>query len=94
MVCCIFLPKPDKLAIRFLIGFPSRFLIFSFLTYNLSFFQPKPHLVKEIREALLRHLTAVLGNDGVAAHFMLLHLLSKVMVSSIVIILFSCILCW
>lgn len=40
--------------------------------------EPKPHLVKEIREALLRHLTAVLGNDGVAAHFMLLHLLSKV----------------
>ncbi|XP_039002478.1 mini-chromosome maintenance complex-binding protein-like [Hibiscus syriacus] len=40
--------------------------------------EPKPHLVKEIREALFRHLTAVLGNDGVAAHFMLLHLLSKV----------------
>ncbi|WRX12233.1 Mini-chromosome maintenance complex-binding protein - like 1 [Theobroma cacao] len=40
--------------------------------------EPKPHLVKEIREALFRHLTVVLGNDGVAAHFMLLHLLSKV----------------
>ncbi|KAL4325514.1 hypothetical protein GQ457_11G010060 [Hibiscus cannabinus] len=40
--------------------------------------EPKPHLVKEIREALFRHLTTVLGNDGVAAHFMLLHLLSKV----------------
>lgn len=40
--------------------------------------EPKPHLVKEIREALLRHLTAILGNDGVAAHFMLLHLLSTV----------------
>ncbi|GMJ11831.1 E2F target gene 1 [Hibiscus trionum] len=40
--------------------------------------EPKPHLVKEIRETLFRHLTAVLGNDGVAAHFMLLHLLSKV----------------
>ncbi|XVE90970.1 hypothetical protein DITRI_Ditri20bG0118200 [Diplodiscus trichospermus] len=40
--------------------------------------ETKPHLVKEIREALFRHLTAVLGNDGVAAHFMLLHLLSKV----------------
>ncbi|OMO90000.1 Mini-chromosome maintenance complex-binding protein [Corchorus olitorius] len=26
--------------------------------------EPKPHLVKEIREALFRHLTAVLGNDG------------------------------
>lgn len=40
--------------------------------------EPKPHLVKEAREALLRHLTSVLGNDGVAAHFMLLHLLSRV----------------
>ncbi|XWS65611.1 hypothetical protein CRYUN_Cryun05aG0128500 [Craigia yunnanensis] len=40
--------------------------------------EPNPHLVKEIREALFRHLTALLGNDGVAAHFMLLHLLSKV----------------
>ncbi|KAE9604108.1 hypothetical protein Lal_00001869 [Lupinus albus] len=40
--------------------------------------QPTPDLIKGIREALIRHLTAVLGNDGVAAHFMLLHLLSKV----------------
>ncbi|KAA8539502.1 hypothetical protein F0562_026194 [Nyssa sinensis] len=40
--------------------------------------EPKSHLVKEIREALLGHLTAVLGNDAVAAHFMLLHLLSRV----------------
>ncbi|XP_057979402.1 mini-chromosome maintenance complex-binding protein isoform X2 [Malania oleifera] len=40
--------------------------------------EPKPHLVKELREALLVHLTAVLGNDGLAAHFMLLHLLSRV----------------
>ncbi|XP_027338865.1 mini-chromosome maintenance complex-binding protein isoform X2 [Abrus precatorius] len=40
--------------------------------------EPKPDLVKGIREALLRHLTAVLGNDDLAAHFMLLHLLSKV----------------
>lgn len=40
--------------------------------------QPKPHMVKEIRETLLRHLTDVLGNDGLAAHFVLLHLLSKV----------------
>ncbi|XP_022743028.1 mini-chromosome maintenance complex-binding protein isoform X2 [Durio zibethinus] len=38
----------------------------------------EPHLVKGIREALFRHLTTVLGNDEVAAHFMLLHLLSKV----------------
>ncbi|OAY46352.1 mini-chromosome maintenance complex-binding protein isoform X2 [Manihot esculenta] len=37
-----------------------------------------PHLVKEARESLLRHLTDVLGNDGVAAHYMLLHLLSRV----------------
>ncbi|CAL5204217.1 unnamed protein product [Lathyrus oleraceus] len=40
--------------------------------------EPKPDLVKGIRESLLKHLSAVLGNDDVAAHFMLLHLLSKV----------------
>ncbi|GMP23627.1 hypothetical protein CsSME_00001157 [Camellia sinensis var. sinensis] len=40
--------------------------------------EPKSNLVKEMRETLLGHLTAVLGNDGVAAHFMLLHLLSRV----------------
>uniref|UniRef100_A0A5B7BBM3 Putative mini-chromosome maintenance complex-binding protein n=1 Tax=Davidia involucrata TaxID=16924 RepID=A0A5B7BBM3_DAVIN len=40
--------------------------------------EPKSHLMKDVREALLGHLTAVLGNDGVAAHFMLLHLLSRV----------------
>ncbi|GLT88512.1 hypothetical protein SLE2022_065350 [Rubroshorea leprosula] len=40
--------------------------------------EPKPHMVKEVRGSLLRHLTAVLGNDGIAAHFVLLHLLSRV----------------
>ncbi|KAF7830871.1 mini-chromosome maintenance complex-binding protein [Senna tora] len=45
---------------------------------NNPIIEPKPHLVKEIRDALLRHLTTVLGNDNVAAHFMLLHLLSRV----------------
>ncbi|KAK3004499.1 hypothetical protein RJ639_018762 [Escallonia herrerae] len=40
--------------------------------------EPKSDLVKGIREALLGHLTTVLGNDGVAANFMLLHLLSRV----------------
>ncbi|KDP21670.1 hypothetical protein JCGZ_03341 [Jatropha curcas] len=45
---------------------------------NSPIIEPKPHLVKEVREALLRYLTAILGNDGVAAHFMLLHLLSRV----------------
>ncbi|GAV62484.1 LOW QUALITY PROTEIN: MCM_bind domain-containing protein/Racemase_4 domain-containing protein, partial [Cephalotus follicularis] len=40
--------------------------------------EPKPHLVREMREALLGHLTAVLGNDEVVAQFMLLHLLSRV----------------
>lgn len=40
--------------------------------------EPRPHILKEIREALLMHLTAVLGNDELAAHFMLLHLLSRV----------------
>ncbi|XP_055831428.1 mini-chromosome maintenance complex-binding protein isoform X2 [Solanum dulcamara] len=38
----------------------------------------KSQLMKAIREALLGHLTTILGNDGVAANFMLLHLLSKV----------------
>ncbi|XP_010253131.1 PREDICTED: mini-chromosome maintenance complex-binding protein-like isoform X1 [Nelumbo nucifera] len=40
--------------------------------------EPTPHLVRGIRESLLGHLTAILGNDGVAAHCMVLHLLSKV----------------
>ncbi|CAK9326302.1 unnamed protein product [Citrullus colocynthis] len=40
--------------------------------------EPTTHQIKEIRTALLNHLTVALGNDGVAAHFLLLHLLSKV----------------
>lgn len=40
--------------------------------------EPKPHLVQEIRAALLRHITTILGSDGVAAHFVLLHFLSRV----------------
>ncbi|KAB2602981.1 mini-chromosome maintenance complex-binding protein-like [Pyrus ussuriensis x Pyrus communis] len=40
--------------------------------------KPKPNVVKEIRESLLRHLTTVFGNDGIAATFMLLHLMSTV----------------
>ncbi|KGN45829.1 mini-chromosome maintenance complex-binding protein isoform X1 [Cucumis sativus] len=40
--------------------------------------EPIPHRIKEIRTALLNHLTIALGNDGVAAQFLLLHLLSKV----------------
>ncbi|KAL6977546.1 hypothetical protein U1Q18_026345 [Sarracenia purpurea var. burkii] len=45
---------------------------------NSPIMEPKSNLVKEMREALLGHLTAVLGNDGLAARFMLLHLLSRV----------------
>ncbi|CBI25382.3 unnamed protein product, partial [Vitis vinifera] len=45
---------------------------------NSPVMEVKPHLVKQIRESVLGHLTAVLGNDGLAAHFMLLHLLSRV----------------
>ncbi|GFZ15094.1 E2F target protein 1 [Actinidia rufa] len=51
--------------------------VHDFLSTSLRL-EPKPSLVKKIRETLLGHLTAVLGNDGVAAHLMLLHLLSKV----------------
>ncbi|KAL7589325.1 hypothetical protein Lser_V15G36082 [Lactuca serriola] len=40
--------------------------------------EPKPHLVKGTRESLLHYLKVVLGDDELAAHFMLLHLLSKV----------------
>ncbi|XP_077239151.1 E2F target protein 1 (ETG1) [Tasmannia lanceolata] len=40
--------------------------------------EPMPTMVRGIREALLRYLTSVLGNDGVAAHCLLLHLLSRV----------------
>ncbi|XP_071710227.1 mini-chromosome maintenance complex-binding protein-like isoform X2 [Rutidosis leptorrhynchoides] len=39
--------------------------------------EPKPHLVKGIRESILRHLTVVLGDDEIAAYYLLLHLLSK-----------------
>ncbi|XP_022890993.1 mini-chromosome maintenance complex-binding protein [Olea europaea var. sylvestris] len=41
-------------------------------------FELKSNAVKELREALLGHLTAVLGNDRVTAQYMLLHLLSRV----------------
>ncbi|XP_078447003.1 E2F target protein 1 (ETG1) isoform X2 [Wolffia australiana] len=34
--------------------------------------------VRVVRESLLRHLTSVLGNDGLAAQYTLLHLLSRV----------------
>lgn len=34
--------------------------------------------MKEVREALVGHLTTILGNDRVAAQYMLLHLLSRV----------------
>ncbi|XP_068641394.1 mini-chromosome maintenance complex-binding protein [Aristolochia californica] len=40
--------------------------------------EPKPSLIRGIRETLLRHLTSILGNDGVAAQCMVLHLLSRV----------------
>ncbi|KAJ6806447.1 mini-chromosome maintenance complex-binding protein [Iris pallida] len=36
-----------------------------------------PRMVRGIRESLLGHLTEVLGNDGLAAQCVLLHLLSK-----------------
>ncbi|PSS33259.1 Mini-chromosome maintenance complex-binding protein [Actinidia chinensis var. chinensis] len=51
--------------------------VHDFLSTSLTL-EPKSSLVKEIRQTLLGHLTAVLGNDGVAAHLMLLHLLSRV----------------
>ncbi|PIN20487.1 Conserved membrane protein [Handroanthus impetiginosus] len=47
-------------------------------------FLPSPQLeltpcaIKEVREALLGHLASVLGNDRVAAQYLLLHLLSRV----------------
>ncbi|KAI3994201.1 hypothetical protein MKX01_012458 [Papaver californicum] len=37
-----------------------------------------PYVIRGIRESLVGYLTAVLGNDGVAAQSVLLHLLSKV----------------
>lgn len=43
-----------------------------------STLEVEPHMVKGVREALVGHLTAVLGNDQLAAQFMLLHLLSRV----------------
>ncbi|KAH7833894.1 hypothetical protein Vadar_010816 [Vaccinium darrowii] len=38
----------------------------------------KPNQLQVLREALLGYLTVVLGNDGLAVEFVLLHLLSKV----------------
>ncbi|KAL9230252.1 hypothetical protein vseg_005629 [Gypsophila vaccaria] len=40
--------------------------------------EPNPSQIRGIRDSLLAHLTNVLGNDGVAAQFLLLHLLSRV----------------
>ncbi|KAI3815944.1 hypothetical protein L1987_15628 [Smallanthus sonchifolius] len=48
------------------------------MVFSSPILEPKPHLIKGLRESLLHHLTIVLGNDELAAHFMLLHLLSKV----------------
>lgn len=42
------------------------------------FVQPLPNMIRKIRESLLLHLSAVLGNDEVAAQYLLLHLLSRV----------------
>lgn len=39
--------------------------------------EPLPNIVRGIRESFLGHLTTVLGNDGLAAQFVLLHLLSR-----------------
>ncbi|KAK4799680.1 hypothetical protein SAY86_025045 [Trapa natans] len=36
------------------------------------------HVVKNVRQGLLGYLSGILGDDGLAAHFLLLHLLSKV----------------
>lgn len=46
--------------------------------HSSSNLEPKSPIVKEIRETLLKHLSTVLGNDEIAAHFVLLHLLSRV----------------
>ncbi|CAH9059927.1 unnamed protein product [Cuscuta epithymum] len=45
---------------------------------NLSMAELKTDMVKGMRETLLGHLTSILGNDRVAAEFMLLHLLSRI----------------
>ncbi|GKC37861.1 minichromosome maintenance complex-binding protein [Tanacetum coccineum] len=37
-----------------------------------------PDLLRRIRKSMLRHVTVVLGDDELAANFMLLHLSSKV----------------
>ncbi|CAL9123278.1 unnamed protein product [Musa textilis] len=40
--------------------------------------EPLPNMIRKIRESLLLHLSAVLGNDEVAAQYLLLHLLSRI----------------
>ncbi|KAH0464809.1 hypothetical protein IEQ34_004912 [Dendrobium chrysotoxum] len=47
-----------------------------FLSGSLAL-QPLPNVMSDIRESLLVHLSALLGNDTVAAQFLLLHLLSR-----------------
>ncbi|MED6211896.1 hypothetical protein PIB30_077982 [Stylosanthes scabra] len=68
---------PNKVVPRFHCFIHKKLAVQDFLKSN-PIIEPKLDLVKGMREALLRHLTAVLGNDDVAAHFVLLHLLSKV----------------
>ncbi|CAM8916783.1 unnamed protein product [Rhodiola kirilowii] len=55
-----------------------RKLDFHDLIHSSPIMEPKPFMVRQIRESLLGHLTSILGNDGLTAHFLLLHLLSKV----------------
>ncbi|XP_008782636.2 mini-chromosome maintenance complex-binding protein [Phoenix dactylifera] len=44
---------------------------------NFHVIEPLPSIVKGIRESLLGHLSMALGNDGLAAQCVLLHLLSR-----------------
>ncbi|KAK4766274.1 hypothetical protein SAY87_007916 [Trapa incisa] len=68
-------------------GYENFVLLLYFVLLSLEFsfeyliclnIQLTSHAVKIVREGLLGYLSDILGNDGLAAHFMLLHLLSKV----------------
>ncbi|GKC31576.1 minichromosome maintenance complex-binding protein [Tanacetum coccineum] len=53
-----------------------------------------PDLLRGIRKSMLRHVTVVLGDDELAANFMLLHLSSKVMSPNGFCAMMCCLAAW
>ncbi|KAG6415959.1 hypothetical protein SASPL_123380 [Salvia splendens] len=59
-------------------GSLDQLILFPVLIWSISIISLTTPVIKEIREALIGHLTAVLGDDRLAAEYILLHLLSRV----------------